>query len=254
MSYIIIKIGGSTLTNLHESTIEDIVQLKKQGYKPLIVHGGGPFINQSLKLQGVTSEFKDGLRVTTDDVLSVTSQTLIGQVNPSLVNKINRFDIKSIGINGMDAQLFDIVPLDPQYGFVGEPANIDVSVIESLTDSFVPVIASIGVLKQTGQIYNINADTLAYKLAQALNAPIYLLSDIPGVLINEKVQASLNAKSIEAYIEQKLIYGGMIPKVQDAIQAIEMGCQKVVIAAGSESHIIQKLQNGHNVGTTIQNK
>lgn len=91
MSYIIIKIGGSTLTNLHESTIEDIVQLKKQGYKPLIVHGGGPFINQSLKLQGVTSEFKDGLRVTTDDVLSVTSQTLIGQVNPSLVNKINRF-------------------------------------------------------------------------------------------------------------------------------------------------------------------
>src|SRR5699024_3939659 len=123
--------------------------------------------------------------------------------------------------------------LDSQYGFVGEPANIDVSVIESLTDSFVPVIASIGVLKQTGQIYNINADTLAYKLAQALNAPIYLLSDIPGVLSKEKVQTTLNTERGEAYIEQKLIDGGMIPKVQYALQAIEMGCQKVIIAARS---------------------
>ena len=207
-----------------------------------------------MELQEVATEFKDGLRVTTHEVLSVMTQTLIGQVNPSLVNKINQFGIQSIGMNGIDAQLFDIKPLDLKYGFVGEPIHIDTRVIATLTQSFLPVIASIGVNQMTHQVYNINADTLAYKIAQALHAPIYLLSDIPSVLINEKVQPSLNAKNIETYIEQKLIYGGMIPKVQDAIQAIEMGCQKVVIAAGSESHIIQKLQNGHNVGTTIQNK
>lgn len=251
MDYIVIKIGGSTLTNMHDSIIEDIVALKKQGYKPLIVHGGGPFINQSLELQEVATEFKDGLRVTTHEVLSVTTQTLIGQVNPSLVNKINQFGIQSIGMNGIDAQLFDIKPLDLKYGFVGEPIHIDTSVIATLTQSFLPVIASIGVNQMTHQVYNINADTLAYKIAQALHAPIYLLSDIPGVLINEKVQPSLNAKNIATYIEQKLIYGGMISKVQDAVIAIEKGCQKVVIAAGNEAHIIQKLQHGHNVGTTI---
>ncbi|MDT3984651.1 acetylglutamate kinase, partial [Staphylococcus ureilyticus] len=188
MDYIVIKIGGSTLTNMHDSIIEDIVALKKQGYKPLIVHGGGPFINQSLELQEVATEFKDGLRVTTHEVLSVTTQTLIGQVNPSLVNKINQFGIQSIGMNGIDAQLFDIKPLDLKYGFVGEPIHIDTSVIATLTQSFLPVIASIGVNQMTHQVYNINADTLAYKIAQALHAPIYLLSDIPGVLINEKVQ------------------------------------------------------------------
>ncbi|MFH4934277.1 acetylglutamate kinase [Staphylococcus cohnii] len=252
MDYIVIKIGGSTLTNMPDSTIEDIVALKNQGYNPVIVHGGGPFINQSLELQNVDSKFKDGLRVTTDDVLSVTTQTLIGQVNPSLVNKINQFGVQSIGMNGIDAQLFDIKPLDLKYGFVGEPIHIDTSVIATLTQSFLPVIASIGANQTTSQVYNVNADTLAYKLAQALHAPIYLLSDIPGVLINEKVQTSLNAKNIETYIEQKLIYGGMIPKVQDAVKAIEMGCQKVVIAAGNEAHIIQKLQHGHNVGTTIR--
>ena len=251
MDYIVIKIGGSTLTNMHDSIIEDIVALKKQGYKPLIVHGGGPFINQSLELQEVATEFKDGLRVTTHEVLSVTTQTLIGQVNPSLVNKINQFGIQSIGMNGIDAQLFDIKPLDLKYGFVGEPIHIDTRVIATLTQSFLPVIASIGVNQMTHQVYNINADTLAYKIAQALHAPIYLLSDIPGVLINEKVQPSLNAKNIATYIEQKLIYGGMIPKVQDAVKAIEKGCHKVVIAAGNEAHIIQKLQHGHNVGTTI---
>ena len=108
MDYIVIKIGGSTLTVMHDSTIEDIIALKNQGYNPIIVHGGGPFINQSLELQKVDSKFKDGLRVTTDDVLSVTTQTLIGQVNPSLVNKINQFGVQSIGMNSIDAQLFDL--------------------------------------------------------------------------------------------------------------------------------------------------
>src|SRR5699024_4358478 len=252
MSYIVIKIGGSTLTNLHDSTIEDIAQLREQGYKPIIIHGGGPIIKEALEQRGVPPEFKDGLRVTTSEVLSVTSQTLIGTVNPTLVSKMNQSDIQSIGINGVDAKLFDVMPLDSKYGYVGEPTDVDTSVIDALSEHFVPVIASIGMHKSTGQLYNINADTLAYKVAQFLGAPIYLLSDIPGVIIDEKVQSTLNAERINAYIEQEAIYGGMIPKVQDAIRAIDLGCQKVVIAAGNESHIIKKLQSGQSVGTTIQ--
>ncbi|MEB5782513.1 acetylglutamate kinase [Staphylococcus pseudoxylosus] len=252
MSYIVIKIGGSTLTNLHDSTIEDVSKLKQQGYQPIIVHGGGPFINKALEQRGVAPLFEDGLRVTTEEVLSVTSQTLIGTVNPDLVSKINQSNIQSIGMNGIDAKLFDVAPLDEKYGYVGEPKDINTSVFDKVTDQFIPVIASIGMNQATSQLYNINADTLAYKIAQALHAPLYLLSDIPGVLIDKEVQPSLNAERIQCFIDQELIYGGMIPKVQDAIQAIELGCQKVVIAAGSESHIIQKLQDGENVGTTIQ--
>ncbi|RIP37096.1 acetylglutamate kinase [Staphylococcus gallinarum] len=252
MSYIIIKIGGSTLTHLHDSIIEDIVALKQQGLRPIIVHGGGPFINKELENKGVVSEFQDGLRVTTSEVLAVTSQILIGQVNPQLVSKINQNVAVSIGLNGIDGKLVDINPLSEKYGFVGEPTHINVDVLEQVTDHFIPVIASIGMKHDTHQLYNINADTLAYKVAQALSAPIYLLSDIPGVIIEDLVQPTLNAEQIQGYIDSEAIYGGMIPKVQDAIQAIEHGCEKVVIAAGDEPHVIDQILNGGNVGTTIQ--
>lgn len=251
MSYIVIKIGGSTLTNLDDSIIQDIYRLKQQGYQPIIVHGGGPFINTALAHNDVAPEFKDGLRVTTEQVLSITSQTLIGKVNPELVSKFNVQGQGALGLNGIDAQLFDIEPLHQQYGFVGEPININTVALNVLASEFIPVIASIGLKQGTKQQYNINADTLAYKIAEVLEAPIYILSDIPGVLIDEKVQASLNAKDIQKYIEQKEIYGGMIPKVQDAVLAIQHGCQKVVIAAGSETHIVEKVHKGDTVGTTI---
>lgn len=252
MSYIVIKIGGSTLTHLHESIIEDIITLKKQGYKPIIVHGGGPFINKALENEGVAPKFKDGLRVTTETVLSVTSQTLIGQVNPQLVSKMNHNSNISIGINGIDGKLFDINPLSEKYGFVGEPIDMNTEFFQHLTNHFIPVLASIGIKQDTRQLYNINADTLAYKVAQALTAPIYLLSDIPGVIIDKEVQLKLNAESIQYFIDKEDIYGGMIPKVQDAVEAIELGCQKVVIAAGDEPHVIDKLVKGAKVGTTIQ--
>lgn len=252
MSYIIIKIGGSTLTDLHESIIEDIVTLKQQGLRPIIVHGGGPFINKALENNGVATEFQDGLRVTTSEVLTVTCQTLIGQVNPQLVSKINQNTAVSVGLNGIDGNLVDIIPLSEKYGFVGEPTDINTELLEHITDHFIPVIASIGMKHDTQQLYNINADTFAYKIAQTLSAPIYLLSDIPGVLIEAQVQQTLNAEQIQNHIDSEAIYGGMIPKVQDAIQAIEQGCEKVVIAAGDEPHVIDKILNSGNVGTTIQ--
>ncbi|NWK83434.1 acetylglutamate kinase [Staphylococcus sp. GSSP0090] len=251
MNYIVIKIGGSTLTELHETTVDDIAQLKQQGMRPIIVHGGGPFITEALEQQGVASLFEDGLRVTTDEVLSITSQMLIGKVNPQLVSKMNDANVSSIGLNGLDAKLFDVKPLIEKYGYVGEPIDINTTVIENLTEQYIPIIASIGKHQASQHLYNINADTLAYKIAQILNAPIYLLSDIPGVIIENKVKSTLNSKHIKDYIEQKQIYGGMIPKVQDAITAIEYGCEKVVIAAGHEAHVVQRISNGQVVGTTI---
>ncbi|MDW4099552.1 acetylglutamate kinase [Staphylococcus saprophyticus] len=251
MNYIVIKIGGSTLTELHETTIDDIAQLKQQDLHPIIIHGGGPFINQALEQQGVDSLFEDGLRVTTDEVMSITSQILIGKVNPQLVSKMNDENIQSIGLNGIDAKLFDVEPLNEKYGYVGEPININTAVIDHLTEEYIPVISSIGRHKTSRHLYNINADTLAYKIAQTLNAPIYLLSDIPGVMIDNKVKATLNSEHIKNYIEQEQIYGGMIPKVQDAISAIEYGCQKVVIAAGNEAHVVERIRTGKGIGTTI---
>ncbi|PHK49966.1 acetylglutamate kinase [Staphylococcus edaphicus] len=252
MSYIVIKIGGSTLTELHDTTIEDIAQLKQQGMRPIIVHGGGPFINQALKQQGVHTSFKDGLRVTTDKVLTITSQILVGMVNPQLVGKMNHTHIQSIGLNGVDAKLFDVKPLNEKYGYVGEAININTAVIDHITEHYIPIIASIGMHRSSSHLYNINADTLAYKIAQILKAPIYLLSDIPGVIIEDKVKPTLTSEHIQHYIEQEQIYGGMIPKVQEAVTAIEHGCQNVVIAAGNEAHVVQRIRDGQQLGTTIQ--
>src|SRR5699024_2281445 len=131
------------------------------------------FINQSLELQEVATEFKDGLRVTTHEVLSVTTQTLIGQVNPSLVNKINQFGIQSIDMNGIDAQLFDIKPLDLKYGFVCEHFHIDTRVNATLTQSFLPHNEATGVIFVTHLVHNINHATLSYKIAQGIYALNY---------------------------------------------------------------------------------
>lgn len=252
MSYIVIKIGGSTLTNLDDSIIDDIYKLRQQGYKPIVIHGGGPFINEALNQYNVEPEFKDGLRVTSKQVLDITCQTLIGKVNPQIVSKFNEYGHSAIGLNGMDTQFIDIEPLDYKYGYVGTPTKIDTKLVKYLAVHYIPVIASIGLKKGTKQQYNINADTLAYKIAEALAAPLYILSDIPGVLIEDKVQHSLSSIDIKRYIQQNHIYGGMIPKVQDAVLAISNGCEKVIIAAGSEQHIVQKVHEGHLVGTTIQ--
>jgi acetylglutamate kinase len=190
----------------------------------------------------VEPEFKDGLRVTSEQVLDVTCQTLIGKVNPQIVTKLNKKGRSAIGINGMDAQF---------YGFVGTPTFINTELLSHLTAHYIPVIASIGLKQGTTQQYNINADTLAYKVAEALAAPLYILSDIPGVLIEDQVQHSLCENDIKRYIAENHIYGGMIPKVQDAVLAINNGCTKVIIAAGSEQHIVQKVHEGQSVGTTI---
>lgn len=251
MKYAVIKIGGSILNDLSQTIVEDILDLRKNNYIPIIVHGGGPFINKQLDKIGVESNFVDGLRVTDSEVLQQTANTLIGEVNPRIVHQVNQQEPVAIGINGMDLNLFDISPLDKKYGFVAECQAVNKKSLEMLCQNFIPVIAPIGMDRQNNQQYNINADSLAYKIASEMNADLFLISDIPGVLIKNEVQTNLNVQEIYEYIETSEIYGGMIPKVTGAISAIKEGCTSVKIIPGSTEHALLNSSNSEMVGTTI---
>lgn len=252
MKYIVIKIGGSTLQDLHDTIITDLHYLKTMGIHPIVVHGGGPFINQNLKKHGITPVFRDGLRVTDKETLSIMRNVLIGEVNTNLVAKINQYDSIALGLNGSDIQLFNVEPLDRKYGYVGSPTHLNTSTLLQLTHSFIPVICSIGYQQETQQFYNINADTLAYYIAATLTVPIYVLSDVTGVKIDDHIRGVLNISEIEPFIEKGEIYDGMIPKVRQAREAIQHGCPQVVIASGSKPHIIRNIYSGMFLGTIIQ--
>ncbi|WP_323704440.1 acetylglutamate kinase [Mammaliicoccus sp. Dog046] len=251
MKYAIIKIGGSILSNLSETIIEDILTLKKQGYTPIIVHGGGPFINKQLSKMGVESKFEDGLRVTNDEVLLQTANTLIGEVNPNIVHQINQQEPIAIGVNGIDMNLFNVKPLHTKYGFVAECASVNQDAVHNICSNSIPVVAPIGIMRENGQRYNINADSLAYKMASEMKGDLFLISDIPGVLIKDKVKPELSVNDINNYIETTEIYGGMIPKVKGAISAIKEGCKSVKIISGSSEHSLLKSSKSGLIGTTI---
>ena len=237
MKFIVIKIGGSTLSDMHPSIINNIKHLRSNNIYPIIVHGGGPFINEALSNQQIEPHFVNGLRVTDKATMTITKHTLIADVNTALVAQFNQHQCSAIGLCGLDAQLFEITSFDQQY----------------LCTKFVPIINSIGFNNHDGEFYNINADTLAYFIASSLKAPIYVLSNIAGVLINDVVIPQLPLVDIHQYIEHGDIYGGMIPKVLDAKNAIENGCPKVIIASGNKPNIIESIYNNDFVGTTILN-
>jgi len=251
VKYAVIKIGGSILNNLSQTIIEDILTLKKENYVPIIVHGGGPFINKQLSKMGVESKFVDGLRVTDDEVLRQTSNTLIGEVNPQVVYQINQHAPIAIGVNGIDMNLFDIEPLHSKYGYVAECSSVNKDAIEQICLNSIPVVAPIGIDRNSGQRYNINADSLAYKIASEMKGDLFLISDIPGVLIKDEVKSNLSINDINNYIETTEIYGGMIPKVTGAITAIEDGCKSVKIIPGASEHALLKSSISNKVGTTI---
>lgn len=218
-----------------------------------IVHGGGPFINDALSNQQIEPHFVNGLRVTDKATMTITKRTLIADVNTALVAQFNQHQCSAIGLCGVDAQLFEITSFDQQYGYVGVPTALNKDALQYICDKFVPIINSIGFNNHDGEFYNINADTLAYFIASSLKAPIYVLSNIAGVLINDVVIPHLPLGDINQYIEHGDIYGGMIPKVLDAKNAIENGCPKVIIASGNKPNIIESIYNNDFVGTTILN-
>lgn len=273
---IVVKYGGHAMGDEESAKkfAADIVLLKLVGINPIVVHGGGPQISAMLKRAGVESRFIDGLRVTDDATMEIAEMVLSGAVNKQLAHLITdagrEADVRGVGLSGKDARLFTVekatrTKKDPDskieqvvdLGFVGEPTEVDAQLVLSLMKAdhdYVPVIAPIGVSKD-GDTFNINADTAAGALAGAVKAKRFLLlSDIAGVLDeNKELIREMNVACAKELIETGVANGGMIPKLETAISAIEAGVEAVVILDGRESHaIVMELFTSAGIGTLIR--
>ena len=267
---VVVKYGGHAMGEevLAEQFGADIVLLKQVGINPVIVHGGGPQINAMLKRLGITSTFVDGQRVTDEAMVEVVEMVLAGTVNKYVAGLITRAGALAVGICGKDGGLIRArklrrTKMDPgsriervlDLGFVGEPEHVDVRVIHALTGAgLVPVIAPVGVDSE-GQTYNINADTVAGAIAAALGATrLLMLTDVPGVLDTDKqVIAELSVAGVASGIESGMISGGMIPKVETCVAAVNGGVKGAVILDGRVPHAcLLELFTEGGIGTLIR--
>ncbi len=250
---IVIKYGGHAMGEEHLANMfgRDIALLKQVGVNPVVVHGGGPQINSMLKRLAISSTFVDGLRVTDAAMVEVVEMVLAGSVNKMVAGLINKAGALAVGICGKDGGLIRARKLqrttqDPgsqiekmlDLGFVGEPEHVDVRVIHALTGAgLIPVIAPVGV-GEDGQTYNINADTVAGAIAGALGASrLLMLTDVPGVLdANKTLIPEMSISDVEAGIASGMITGGMIPKVENCVDAVRRGVKGAVILDGRQPH------------------
>lgn len=256
----VIKYGGSAQINpeLKDKFAQDILLMYLVGIKPVIVHGGGNKINSILDQMKIGSEFVDGLRVTSEQVMEVVEMVLAGNINKEITTLLNEHGAKAIGITGKDAGMLKAVAKDGgKYGLVGDIVNIDNSVIHNLlAEKFIPVIAPIASGETIGHSgYNINADLAASKIAASLNAEkIIFMTDIPGVLDKEKnLFDTLSEEQIENLKADGTIAGGMIPKVDACIEAIDGGVKKAHIIDGRVEHaLLLEIFTSNGVGTVIK--
>lgn len=228
---IVIKLGGSTLEGLTKAFYSNFKDLQQQGFDIIITHGGGPAINKELEKQYISSTILNGIRVTSEEAIDVVKSTLIGKVNPGLVSELNQAGIEAIGLNGFDGLLLESEFLDQStYGFVGKVKNVNTQLIETLCDNnIVPVIACVGATSN-GQALNINGDTVASEVALAVDAvSLLLVTDVSGIRIEGQYQKEATPSLIDQWIQEGHIYGGMIPKVQGALQVINAGLPSVQI-------------------------
>lgn len=227
---IVVKLGGSMLERLNETHIANFKGIKQQGIDLIIVHGGGPAINRQLAKNGVTSTTVGGIRVTSEEAVTIVQSTLIGQANPALVHQLNKGGVNAIGLSGYD-NLLTCTFLDKEtYGFVGEIKEVNSNLIETLlATGITPVISCIGCAND-GTPLNINGDTVASKIALAIKAEsLLLVTDTPGIKIGGEVQQVVTASAINNWIETQDIYGGMIPKVTAALDCLAEGIPSVQI-------------------------
>ena len=258
---VVIKYGGSAMLDpiINTTIIQDIVLLKLVGLKPVVVHGGGPEINQMLKKVGIQSEFIDGLRVTTKETVEIVEMVLAGKVNKEIVTKLNQKGARAVGVTGKDGQLLmaNKIQKEVDLGYVGEITKVNTELITTLIEQgFIPVIAPLGA-DEEGNTYNINADYAAVAIAGALKAQkLVFLTDVEGVLRDKDDPDScisyLNKVEAQAYIEQGMIAGGMIPKVECCLKAIDQGVQMVHILDGRVEHsVILEIYTYNGIGTMI---
>jgi acetylglutamate kinase len=260
---VVIKYGGSAMISpeQEETILQDITLLKYIGANPVVVHGGGPAINSMLEKLGIESKFHNGLRITDAATMDVVQMVLMGKINKDVVSKLNGLGAKSIGLCGKDANLIEVVKKPPRdgvdYGFVGQISKVNVKLLEMLAhEEYIPVIAPIGA-GVDGQSYNINADTVAGEVAAALKAEkLMFLTDIDGVRMNPADPSTLisviSVDNVYRLIEQKVISGGMIPKVMGCIKGIEQGVNRTHIVNGTIPHpVLLEIFTDKGIGTML---
>lgn len=262
---VVIKYGGSAMLDpeINKTIVQDMVLLKLVGLKPVIVHGGGPEINHMLKRLDIQSEFINGLRVTTKETMEVVEMVLAGKVNKQIVEMISGQGGCPVGLTGKDGKILKAKKLNKDgvdLGFVGEIEKVNTTLIKSLIDNdFIPIIAPIG-SDDEGNTYNINADYAAVAIAGALNAQkLVFLTDVEGVLKDkenpESLISFLSDEEAKKYIESGIIAGGMIPKVECCMEAIEEGVPMVHILDGRKKHaLILEIYTPNGIGTMMYKK
>ncbi|MFF2092632.1 acetylglutamate kinase [Paenibacillus sp. NPDC058174] len=254
----VMKCGGSTLAALPDSFFGELRELQQSGVHPVIIHGGGPAISETLTKLGIETEFVNGLRKTNEAVLDVVEMVLAGRINKEIVRKIQSNGAQALGLSGVDGLLIQAKPVAnaDEIGFVGDVTDVNAAVIEGvMTMGYMPVIAPIGI-DSNGQRYNINADTAAGAVASHLGVEqMIVVTDVPGIMKTvdgEKVVLpSVTVEEIEAMIESGEIYGGMIPKVRAAVQCIQGRVQEVVIVSGEHPGVLTQAVREGGVGTRI---
>ena len=258
---IVVKYGGNAMISaeLRKAVMSDIILLNLVGIRVVMVHGGGPEINDMLKKIGHKSRFVDGLRYTDRETMDIVQSVLCGKVNKDLVAQINRLGGRALGLCGMDGALFQAVRLDEKYGLVGRITGVDPKPVESaLENHYIPVVSTVAQGTDADTAYNINADTAAAKLAEALRAEkLILLTDVRGLLRDPKDEETLirvvQLREIPGLMKSGIISGGMIPKIQCCAEAISGGVERVQIIDGRIPHsILIELLSDKGIGTMLR--
>ena len=258
---IVVKYGGNAMISddLRKAVMSDIILLSLVGIRVAVVHGGGPEISDMLKKIGHQSKFVDGLRYTDETTMDVVQSILCGKVNKNLVAQLNRLGGRAIGLCGMDGQLFQAEQLDEKYGLVGKITGVNPDPVENaLMNGYIPVVSTVAQGMDADTAYNINADTAAAKLAEALHAEkLILLTDVRGLLRDPKDEETLihvlHTYDVPELVAQGVISGGMIPKLQCCVDAIAGGVERVHILDGRIPHsILIELLSDRGIGTMLK--
>ena len=257
---IVIKYGGSAMQNqvLKNKVVEDILFLSHIGLKPVLIHGGGPVINLWLNKLNIMSQFRQGIRVTDSKTMEIVEMVLVGKVNQELVALMNKKEGKAVGLSGKDAQLITATRFfDQSDNFVGKISHVNIEIIDILVrQGYIPIIASVAA-NQHGQAYNINADTVAGAIAAELKAEkLILLTDTPGILrdVNNasSLIKSLDSSLVNSLKENNTISGGMIPKVDCCMQAIQYGVKSAHIIDGRTEHaLLLEILTNDGIGSML---
>jgi acetylglutamate kinase len=256
---VVVKYGGNAMVDpaLGRAVADDVVLLRAVGLKPVVVHGGGPQISELMARLGKESEFRDGLRVTDAETVDIARMVLVGKVNRDIVSTINVHGPLAVGLSGEDAGLILAGARHPDLGYVGDVRSVNPSILERLlAEDLIPVVSTIG-SDRSGQAYNINADTVAGALAEALHAEkAIFLTDVAGLLADVDEPASLighiTAGDLQAMIDAGRLTGGMIPKVAAALHAVQNGVGSAHLLDGRVAHVLLlELFSDAGAGTMI---